>query len=727
MNIFKHTARMLALGAALALTQAAAVARDYFERISMEGVELIGSVTWGKSDAFTLMTPGFYTYAYDSKFCPDKTHPLFEADALGGSVYHKGRIYANEFSSRSQYVKPVWRVYDAKTYELLSEHELKDNCECTTTSLAYDPTSDAIYGFDETYTETYVVKVDPETGEMTRLGDMLDRNYKFFAMACSPTGQIYCTYLDKMTDAVYLGKVNKRDGRVAMVRGISATNLMEGDSFINSSYDQSMFYNNATGKLYWMFQSYSLLLYKDITAIYEVDPVTAGAIMVAYLEDALQGPGAFFLEPELKAPAIISDFAWTPDAEGSQDGTVALTLPATAYDGTALEGDVRLVIAEGGDTLVDTETTPGAVYSRHYDQLTHGWHTLTVTVSNAAGDGPTVTRRFFAGYDYPKAATDITLTADGLHTTLTWTAPTEGQNGYPIDQDNLTYTVVRYPGETTVAEGLTDCRFEEDHPGDMTRYVYAVIPYEGDREGKRALSNNLIVGTPLDLPYTCDFENAYTMYNYYTIIDANGDGSTWNYDTDGSRAYYQYSQVNAADDWLIAPPINYEAGHTYELTFSAFSSSKSYKESMTVTFGADKTVAGQTTELLALDSLAAEDEDDAPLSYTVTFTVPEDGVYHFGFHAVSERFREYIYLFGISVREKDETAVRPVTAGTEACVTARHGRISVTAPAETDITVSDLAGRTVARVRGRGADLPVPSGTYIVRAGTTTAKVAVGR
>ena len=43
-----------------------------------------------------------------------------------------------------------------------------------------------------------------------------------------------------------------------MIRGINATNLLPGDSFINSTYDQAMFFNNSTGKLYWMFQSSSM-------------------------------------------------------------------------------------------------------------------------------------------------------------------------------------------------------------------------------------------------------------------------------------------------------------------------------------------------------------------------------------------------------------------------------------------------------------------------------------
>ena len=80
----------------------------------------------------------------------------------------------------------------------------------------------------------------------------------------------------------------------------------------------------------------------------------------------------------------------------------------------------------------------------------------------------------------PTAPTNVKLTAEGLHTTLTWDAPTVGVEGIPIDESALTYTVVRYPGEITVSENQKERVFEEDHPSDMTRYVYKVTAWAGD-------------------------------------------------------------------------------------------------------------------------------------------------------------------------------------------------------------------------------------------------------
>ena len=47
-NFYKRAVKAFAVTAML-LSAAAAQAVEYFQRLSMEGVELIGAVTWGKS------------------------------------------------------------------------------------------------------------------------------------------------------------------------------------------------------------------------------------------------------------------------------------------------------------------------------------------------------------------------------------------------------------------------------------------------------------------------------------------------------------------------------------------------------------------------------------------------------------------------------------------------------------------------------------------------------
>ena len=58
-NLMAGARKALAVVIALGMS-AVAYADDYFKRISMEGVELVGAITWGKEDISTYMTPGLY-------------------------------------------------------------------------------------------------------------------------------------------------------------------------------------------------------------------------------------------------------------------------------------------------------------------------------------------------------------------------------------------------------------------------------------------------------------------------------------------------------------------------------------------------------------------------------------------------------------------------------------------------------------------------------------------
>lgn len=694
------TLRKVAAAIMLSLSMAAASAQDYFQRISMEGVELMGAITYGKVDQFTYMDEGYYTFPFDSRFAPNKTNPVHKALASGGCAYHDGKIYSNEYNDGGQLqtVHPQWRIYDAKTFELLSEHTLKDNCEATTVGIAYDPTTDKLFGLNKTYTETYVVSIDPSTGEMTRLGEPINFLKKFLAIACNKKGQLYCIYLDPETDVLYLAKIRKTDGKMAVVRSISATNLMPDDMFINSGLKQALFFNNADDRMYWMFSSSSQVLNKEYTVMFEVNPTTAVATMTGYIDDPFVISGAFFLEPDLKAPAIIDDFAFVPDQTGSLEGTMSVKVPSKAYDGSALSGQLRLTITEDGKTLVDAQVQPGEQFTSDKLRLENRQHEVSVCVSGEAGQGPTVRRRFYVGYDVPKACRNIRLTADGLKTVLTWDAPDEGQHGGPLNPEGFIYNVVRYPGEVTVAREISETHFEETHPEDMTRYVYAVVPMDGDRSGTSALSNNLIVGKPLDVPYGGEFGTIYDMLNYYTILDVNKDNYTWMFDQNSRCAFYNYSQVSAADDWLISPPINYAKGKTYTLSFDAASNNSGYLESMQVRFGDGRTPESQSQLLIDIPELPAWGAGQAMTHYSADFTPSEDGVWYYSFHVTTPKFHDYLFLNNIRVEEKTASGIGSIT--------------DAEAASANGLTVYSLDGRLVGK--GLKTTSGLKKGIYIV-------------
>lgn len=626
-------------------------AQEYFQRIAIEGVEMYGLITYSPINQLEDITPGLYKFGYDEKYKPNDNGVIFNRYIAGGGVYHNGKIYCNIYNDEANLPeqKPVWTIIDAETYEVLYEKVLQDNCQCTTTSLAYDITNNKIYGIVVDFTDSYLVEIDPETGDMHKVGGAMDRSLRFKTLVSTNNGMLYSVVIDTKDYAQHLYKIRKTDGLAVKVKSITGNNLLGPDDYLaNNGTEQSMFINRSTGKVYWIFESSSMELDGNYTPIAEMNLSNAEATVVAYLTRSYQVSGAWLKEPVDGAPGIVSDFDFIVPETGSVSGYFQFNIPENDYFGNPLsDSDLNVYVVEGNDTLVNEKVIPGSLFKSDGITLISDNHNVAITLSNGYGDGPTIYRTFHAGYDLPDAPTNIHLSYEDLTTTLTWDAPTKGINGAPIDSENITYKVIRYPYEVVVAENLKDRVFVETHPEDMTRYVYTVTSMYGEQEGGWGYSNNLIIGTPLNPPYGGIFKGPADMLNYYTLIDSNGDGYCWGYDSNTASAVYIYNQYNNADDWMIAPPINYKKGEIYTLKFKAYSSLPDYPESLEVKFGDGRTPEEQNNLLIDIPSVPGVSEESPVTEFSTPVSVDKDGIYYFGFHAKSAKFREFLYLFDI--------------------------------------------------------------------------------
>ena len=707
---------------------------DYFTPLTMEGVDFFSAFSHAQIDAYTLAENGVYAMPLETGFTPNLNSPLLTAEVNGGVTYHDGKIYCNTYDDNSnlQEVKPVWQIYDANTYELISENELNDNCEHTTRCLAYDITTDNIYGLVKDYIDTWLVQIDPETGEMIRIADRLDYTKRFLTLGCNAKGELYCIYMteDSQTgdQTHYLGRINKNDGSIVEVGMIQAANFMNEDILYNMKYRQVLFFDNSSDSMYWMFCSSSLALGSQYAAITEVNKYNAIATLRAYQLDLFSITGAYFNEPSMAAPSIITDFAFNDAANGANSGTISFRLPATSYNGDNLTGTVNYKVYADDIFEFTGSGNPGQEISIPIE-ADNDIITVKLYAYNTYGDGPTIERSILVGYDLPEAPKNITLTkvGNGLETTLTWDAPEIGVNGGDFDVENLSYTIVRYPGEVEVASGMTERTFVESHSGDMTRYVYMVYSCIGDVRSEGAFSNNLIVGDPLDTPYGGIFFTVYDMYNYYTIVDANQDGYTWLYDELTKTAVYRYNWAEAAEDWMISPAINFRADAVYTLSFGAFSSQENYLESLMVTFGTGYTPESQKEVLLDIPELPAIDEDNNYSTYNVEITVPVDGVYHYGFKAYSKAYQDYLYLYDIRITsDKDDDGVNDIVANeSKVVVTSNNNYLKVFNPENETITVYNTLGIMLHSSNENYIETYLPTGLYIVKSNNETKKVIV--
>lgn len=704
---------------------------DYFTPLTMEGVDLFGAFTYAQIDAYTLAPNGIFAMPFETAFTPDLESPLLQENVAGGVAYNDGKIYCNIYDSNSniQAETPVWKIYDANTFELLSENTLNDNCENTTICMSYDASTDNIYGLVKDYVDTWLVQIDPQTGEMTRIADRLDYTKRFLTLGCSAKGELYCVYMteDNVTgdQTHYLGRINKADGSIVEVGMMQAANFMNDDFLYNMKFRQALFFDNSSDRMYWMFCSSSLALGSQYAAIAEVNRYNAVATLRAFQLDVFTIPGAYFNEPSMSAPSIVTDFEFVKASDGANSGTIKFNLPTTSYNGDNLSGTINYEVYAEDVFDFTGSGTPGQQISipvQAYNDII----TVSLVASNTYGYGPTIERDILVGYDIPEAPKNILLTKDKLETTLTWDAPEIGVNGEEFDVENLNYTIVRFPDEVEVASGLTERIFVENHGSEMTRYVYEVYSCIGDERYESAYSNNLIVGDPLSTPYGGVFNSVYDMYNYYTIVDVNNDGYPWFYDELNNAAVYHYNWQIEANDWMISPAINFRKDAVYTLTFGAFSSQEDYLESLLVTFGNSYTPESQNEILLDIPEVPAIDDGNYSV-YNIEITVPEDGVYHYGFKAYSKPYQDCLYLYDIRlVSDKDGENVNDIIIrDSKVIATSNNNILKVYNPENENISIYNTLGVLLYKSNDSYIEKHLTSGLYIVKYDNGSRKVIV--
>lgn len=130
----------------------------------------------------------------------------------------------------------------------------------------------------------------------------------------------------------------------------------------------------------------------------------------------------------------------------------------------------------------------------------------------------------------------------------------------------------------------------------------------------------------------------------WTVIDNNGDGSTWKFDSTASTStvFYTYSGANAADDWIISPAITSTETGSVAIRFKAKGSS--YGEKLEVFYGSAATVDGMTGRVCEEMYL-----NDSEVSLVYIVNVVANEPFYLGFHACSDADKWRLYLGEVAV------------------------------------------------------------------------------
>ncbi|MDE7441080.1 MAG: choice-of-anchor J domain-containing protein [Muribaculaceae bacterium] len=532
--------------------------------------------------------------------------------------------------------------------------------------MSYNEADGKIYavGYEGSQSGLYVL--DPSTAKFTKLYTL---NKTAATLAIDSNGTFY-----SLTSDGALFTINPENG-------LTSTPIMYTD--LGTMYsNQSMTFDKATGLLYWASVTFT---YNPVTGeneghdncfLQEIDIQKktireVGQLGISNRMLALYLPSADNIL-SVAAPEVLVE----PSADGAYKATLTFAAPSTTLNGTELDGSASFGTIYGyqifrnyGDELnfkepiytnMSATIAPGQVITwEDTDFPEEGMYRYDVAFVNGVGLGAKGTYYQWIGPDAPTKVSnikgDVINHMAGI--TLTWDAPTTGRHLGAFDPEKTTYTIVRLPDNATVAKDVKETTYTDNNIKRLLNYQYNIIATNEVGTAPDALSSSYILGPALEIPFDQSFEDAAQVQNYWTAIDSNNDGYTWLFNTTlgqtafgDAEACAEYvvspglgnSEVGSADDWLISPPLKFEAGKEYEITLST----RSYTNDQVDIYMGDLNTGAAMTEKAG--EIRIENDPTHPVINPVTGTqafelhsvilpkVEEDAIRCVGIHLVTK-------------------------------------------------------------------------------------------
>lgn len=657
--------------------------------------ELVYSDLWN-DDEDGVFDWGVYSFPAQANTTLTQHHLHTTIQANGGGAYHNGRLY---FTSYYEGPIDLWYLYfcvlDVNTWQMVEQIALPNDMYTSIgLDMTYDPVSKQLYSVafvDETG-ESYTLSImDITTGKATTVADIDRMSF----IACDATGEMYGV---RYSDGMFC-KVNKTTGYLTEI----------GATGVNPYMIASGTFDSQTGKLYWTTNERST----EESGLYEIDVNTGKATLISKFTNnemltCLYIPRA---ENEYRLNEV-TDF--TANFDQASTGTISVTAPTTDIYGTPIEGNVTLVVYDNDNLLFSVPAAPGATVTQTVT-LADGVHKLEAMATHTTlGKSQKKEINLFIGTDGPAAVGNLTLTKeDGNKAVLTWETPTIGAHGGTIKPNLLYYNIYRMPDNVLVAEDVDGNTWSQVIEADLYRnYYFEVVGYYKGVEGEVAVSNKVAFGTPQAVPFSMTFD---TMEDYMKCIiyNANQDDGYWGWYQQYQCAAYKYDTFNQADDYLLIPAVQFEAGQTYKLKFKARSyGGFLYPERMEVKMG-----KGQ--EISDLNVTLVEDQEYPHDQYqeyeAVIENIDETGAYFIAFHATTTRGEYWLYLDDVQVLNGPSASAPGLAEDftvTPAPNAALATKITFTAPTKTfsGAALSEITKITVYRdnveIKSYGATTP---------------------
>lgn len=223
-------------------------------------------------------------------------------------------------------------------------------------------------------------------------------------------------------------------------------------------------------------------------------------------------------------PTGVTDLEATPGADGSLSATVSFKMPLTTADGRLLDAATVITATVTSESTVpgkpDQSTpvaskqvsgAPGSLQTveietaQNYNNIT-----VTCTVEGRTGKGETVL--VYTGVVRPYLVNDFaaSLSDDNLTVTLTWTAPTEGEEEGPIGT-SFYYEVYYYDSGwkylDEVGWNQTEYSYSVEAGTQLFYTTLGVMAHNAAGISYHIVGTGFSIGEPVQLPWTNDLDN----------------------------------------------------------------------------------------------------------------------------------------------------------------------------------------------------------------------------
>ena len=513
--------------------------------------------------------------------------------------------------------------------------------------MTYDYSTKTMYAIGFEMGQSSLFTVDLSDGKFTKVTD-IDQSGAG-TLACDMKGNLYTIGQD---GALY--GVDKQSGKCTKICDTGLSGL---------AGSQTMEFDHTNGKLYWA--AYTLYpsghsgetfmecieLGDGNATVTELGQLGSGA--------SLQGMYIPYVVDGDDAPAAPQDIQVTPAPEGQLDATLSWTTPTTTFGGGVLTDLNSVTILRNGEQIAKIPVAEGGKKMSYHDTglSSSGEYRYTLFASNKTGDGERGDQFAYIGKDSPDRPSAIQASVGegcrNIH--LSWKAPAKGRHNGFFSKEGLHYRIERLPDSAVVADNITDTAFTDNSIPRLGKYAYNVYAVNPFGESAERTADGWVLGKAIDVeecvPLVQDFSNEKYLENQWTIVDGNGDGYSWMFNTLAPQ--YQFrsqstgaeyfinpgiqNEGNDADEWLISPPIAFKSGKTYYVTVSGRVYSE---ENVVITTGStNETAKQEEVGRLTMDYDASTDDGVSPIpfsDYTVTLKpMAKDVTLCVGLHLVT--------------------------------------------------------------------------------------------